>query len=998
MSFKYVKVQNIVLYCVVLGCLLQIQLDIQAQVNVSSISGNATTDTLYASKKVEAADSLLRLSQTDKALNQLMDAGKVFQKHKAWRSYVLAYNRIGQELYRAEEYDKALELLNEAKLIGSKYLTKKSLALSDTYDYIGKVYRRKGNYDRALDFHLLSLEIQKEIYGENHPSLDNTYFNIGNVYYYNGDYLKSLQYNQKVLNMQLQIFRENHPKVAVTYSNIGLIHTKLKNYEQALEAYNKALNIQLKNRLGESDVVSIYTELSNIYTEQGDYTKALESSEKALEIINRVFDATHDGLPKNYNNIGSIYLKQKKYDKALEFYNEALEHQKELVEDQHPYVADSYLKIGETYSEQKEYKQALNYYQKALMALVDGFTNSDINAHPPLQNASSETYLLETLSAKAQTFEKLYQKTNQIKNLVKSLENYQLAAQVIGILCTHYRADEYKLFTFEESKFVYEGGIEVAKQLYNKSTDAIDKKRFLSIAFSLAEKSKKAFLVESLKTTELRQFIDIPESTIEQEQEMKIELAYYKRQLLDEEQKGLLNNERVEKLKKKIKGLSVSYKSLVANFKEKFPDYYKLKYDTTVTSLSQLSNALATHLPNTAYIQYFQRRDSIPYAFVVTPQDAHIYSVEDENGELTQTIYKFGASILDYERILKQPEEVYQTYTKKAYDLYVSILKQAIDFLQDKEITELVIVPDAILCYTPFDALLTKKVRANPRSAGDYRELPYIMNQYPISYAYFATDFVNALENGRQNQKGRHLGIGMIYDREAVAVSTDLLVSRIARDVNVELRGAKEEVRNIAEITEGDVILDKRATERAFRGAINQYDVAHVALHTLLDDTKPLSSKIVFASSNDTLEDGYLNVHELYKMSLNTELIVLSAARNTTDRLYNGEGNLHLSKAFDYAGCSSLLASLWRTEDDAVQDLMQGVYQELRKGTSISSALQISRQNYLQRNQSKAHPYFWAGFWTIGNPTPVDTGGSWIWMLIAGAVGLTIVIYFGRMA
>ena len=435
-------------------------------------------------------------------------------------------------------------------MIGSKYLSKKSLSRSDTYDYIGKVYRRKGNYDKALDYHLLSLDIQKEIFGENHPSLDNTYFNIGNVYYYNGDYPKSLQYNQKVLNMQLQIFRENHPKVAVTYGNIGLIHTKLKNYEQALEAYNKALNIQLKNRLGESDVVSIYTELSNIYTEQGDYEKALESSLEALNIINRVFDATHDGLSKNYNNIGNIYLKQKNYNKALEYYKEALEHQKELVEEKHPYVADSYLKIGETYSEQENYKEALEYYQKGLIALIDDFTNTDINVHPPLKNISSEAYLLQTLSAKAQAFENLFHKTNNTKHLEKSLENYQLAAKVIAILCTHYRADEYKLFTFEESKFVYEGGIEVAMQLYNKSIDSKAKNYFLAIAFSLAEKSKKAFLVESLKTTELRAFTDIPESTIGREQEMKIELAYCKRQLLDEEQKGLLNNSSIDKLKK----------------------------------------------------------------------------------------------------------------------------------------------------------------------------------------------------------------------------------------------------------------------------------------------------------------------------------------------------------------------------------------------------------------------------------------------------------------
>ena len=155
-------------------------------------------------------------------------------------------------------------------------------------------------------------------------------------------------------------------------------------------------------------------------------------------------------------------------------------------------------------------------------------------------------------------------------------------------------------------------------------------------------------------------------------------------------------------------------------------------------------------------------------------------------------------------------------------------------------------------------------------------------------------------------------------------------------------------------------------------------------------------SKVLFASSNDTKEDGYFNIYELYNTKLdNVELITLSAARNVNTDLHQGEGNLHMAKGLNYAGCPSLLTSLWRAEDDAAKDIMLTFYKHLQKGKNVTTALRIGQQEFpTNTNPFKAHPYFWAGFLVIGDPTPVS-GGSFSWwifclLLVAAFVGFYV--------
>jgi CHAT domain-containing protein len=123
-----------------------------------------------------------------------------------------------------------------------------------------------------------------------------------------------------------------------------------------------------------------------------------------------------------------------------------------------------------------------------------------------------------------------------------------------------------------------------------------------------------------------------------------------------------------------------------------------------------------------------------------------------------------------------------------------------------------------------------------------------------------------------------------------------------------------------------------------------------------------------------------------------TQLIIVSACETGNGQLVNSEGVLSLTRGFAYAGCPSIVNSLWKADDAATSAILQRFHIYLQKGYTKSKALRQAKLDYLHSNALYKSPGYWAHLVLIGDTAPVVTSGRpvyWWGLAMAIAVAIT---------
>jgi hypothetical protein len=135
-------------------------------------------------------------------------------------------------------------------------------------------------------------------------------------------------------------------------------------------------------------------------------------------------------------------------------------------------------------------------------------------------------------------------------------------------------------------------------------------------------------------------------------------------------------------------------------------------------------------------------------------------------------------------------------------------------------------------------------------------------------------------------------------------------------------------------------------------------------------------------------------------MKYNARLAVLSSCQTGYGKLQKGEGVMSLARGFMYAGCPSIIMTLWQVSDRSGARLMKDFYRSLKNGKDKTSSLRDAKLEFLRKaDQLKAHPYFWSTYVIIGNASPLYPSRSRImWIIIAlflvASAGTTAYWYF----
>ena len=166
-------------------------------------------------------------------------------------------------------------------------------------------------------------------------------------------------------------------------------------------------------------------------------------------------------------------------------------------------------------------------------------------------------------------------------------------------------------------------------------------------------------------------------------------------------------------------------------------------------------------------------------------------------------------------------------------------------------------------------------------------------------------------------------------------------------------------------------LLGKDATKEALREHIEAADVIHLATHGCTDPTRAMSSGLLLAApENGTGSDGdnVLQAWEIHsRFKLKAELVVLSACDTGRGEAIAGEGLIGLTRALQYAGARSIVASLWTADDQSTLTLMVAFHRYLRKGLPKDEALRRAMAS-VREDPHSSHPYYWAAFYLTGDP------------------------------
>jgi CHAT domain-containing protein len=277
---------------------------------------------------------------------------------------------------------------------------------------------------------------------------------------------------------------------------------------------------------------------------------------------------------------------------------------------------------------------------------------------------------------------------------------------------------------------------------------------------------------------------------------------------------------------------------------------------------------------------------------------------------------------------------------------------------------DLVIIPSGKLTYLPFEVLISEKIDNNRIN---YRALPYLL--YKNSFNYFYSASLLFEKNTNSDVADKKLGaFAPTYNNLNELNANSFSFRQEYRERLYPLKGIKEEVQEISRLLNGDQYIDNNANEKIFKEVAPLYDILHLAMHTIIDDKNPMYSKMAFTLNNDSIEDGFLNTYELYNLNLNSRMTVLSSCNSGSGKFQRGEGVMSLARGFVYAGCPSIVMTLWTVEDKSGVKLMTSFYEHLMKGKTKSRSLQASKIDFIKTaDQLKSHPYFWSGYVVIGN-------------------------------
>jgi CHAT domain-containing protein/Tfp pilus assembly protein PilF len=878
-----------------------------------------------------------------------------------------------------------------AKILGMPNKEKECLGPISIYRYYqeGKDLRSSGQYDKSIQSFNKAIELARQINSPGHELKCQRQMSI--CYWELNSFDEFHELNQKALSLAQQI--KNRYDEGICLNNIGLYYWKIDNYSTALKYFENALEIAQKihNVQSENECLN---NIGIIYKEIGDYDKALSYLTKALSIDKQSFGNNYISI--DLNNIGTTYRKKglinnnkSDFHEALIYFNKSLEIIKNT--NDRKSMIHIYNNIGTVYADLEDYSNALEFYKHGLS--LANLINDSEGTSLLLNNigivysnlgdyAESTKYFQKAIDlalgikAGQILWEAFLEAGNSYKkqaHFSEALKYYKNSIEIIENTRSSLEIEELKASYLGTDKRIeaYYNLIDLLVRLHQSQHQ---KNNYDEEAFNYLEKAKARAFLDNLEVSEVSISQGISQELINRERQLNNEITkLYKKLMIPQ-----LTSKQKQEINEQLLSLEEDYDKLKREIRTSSPAYANLKYPEIV-SLKEVQEKLLDE--NSAFYEYSIGNEN-SYCFVISKNRLKIFPISPRK-ELQPKVAAHIKSISDKDN----------HSFKLGYELYNEIIRPGLS----PNIKRIIIIPDDILYYLPFEALLDEK---NGR---------WLIQDFSISYAPSISSFREILcrhENQKKRNKKDILAFGdPLYDNQE---SLDNLIEWTSSADSLKaatsfkfqrLYYSSIETNNIASLfnkKRRDIFRGEMASEQTLKSIkLDDYRIIHFSVHSFIDDQKPARSSIVLSLNKDSHEDGFVQTREVYNLKMNADLVSLSACQTGLGQYIRGEGIEGLNRAFFYAGASSVLMSLWSINDQASAELIKRFYFHVLSSDSIIIALQKAKLEMIS-SKTLSHPYFWAGFVITGDSEKVlFPNNKTIWVLIGSSFCLAAIVIFG---
>lgn len=830
-------------------------------------------------------------------------------------------------LYRRNrEFSKALELLPDIIRIAKEKNDRELLEwgyLLSAHSYLGIL-----EYPLAEEYYRKALSI---IEPEDIQGLGTVYNNLGNFYRITGDMDRALEYMFKSLSYNEQL-EDKRVATAINYITISQIYAQISDYAKAIY-YNQKAQETYKDERKDVLYISILIVSGRLAEQLGYHETSLAHFKEVNAVASEINSRGH--YIDSYFNIGHAYMNLKMFEEAernFEIYLEKID----LIESQLLWNRLSY--ISNFYSIIGNHALAFELHEKAIAA--NRGVDISLNQVLLLRNEGQINRRVGNHERANEAFRQIFENDSLNKSDVLLPVNLWEKARNLFYLdrTRAFEVAELALRETERERRQIGLGSTVTSGFYNQYFDY-----FVLLAHEYAKDYdffKASEILEFARARAFRDDLVILENNSFDHPESPLysELLALNSELYELEQ-AFLNSNMLQRNQFEIQRTNLERRIhvLKEQINQQQPGFWAM-FDAPVTNLRSVMESLND---NEGVLQ-FAVSEHVSFALLMTSSGFFIHNISLNRTDMAAYITSIRENIQN-----KVPTAVLNTLLDEAGKIFLGDLPI-------EPLNTLIVIHDGPIHYLPISAL-----RINNRFI---IESKIIRTTPSIS--------IRAILEKKEPSPNKDVLAVVNPD-----FGTQNLVSSAIRSNFRPLPFTELEGRMIVESFPGKVELlnGRNANELNFINQnLSQFKIIHLATHGILDDRNSrLSGIMLSVPDNSPSDDGFLRVGEIYNLSINADLVVLSACNTGIGQIFSGEGIMGFQRAFMYAGSRAVAVSLWNIYDRNTALLMRYFYSEIGDALNknripdYSIALRNAKLKLLYQEDT-SHPVYWASFVMVG--------------------------------